>query len=91
MVASIHTARASREHLDVARFVGALDREQLHHLAKVRMQLGDEPARNDQRRRLVLDQVRHDLDDGRRQRLVRLGFEPERAASLSALHTRNFM
>jgi len=31
------------------------------------------------------------MDDGRRQRLVRLGFAPERAASLSALHTRNFM
>jgi hypothetical protein len=32
-----------------------------------------------------------DMDVGRRQRLVRLGFEAEQAASLSALHTRNFM
>jgi hypothetical protein len=31
------------------------------------------------------------MDDGRRQRLVRLGFEPARASALSALHTRNFM
>jgi hypothetical protein len=31
------------------------------------------------------------MDDGRRQRLVRLGFVPEQAALLSALHTRNFM
>jgi hypothetical protein len=31
------------------------------------------------------------MDDGRRQRLVRLGFPPAQAASLSALHTRNFM
>jgi hypothetical protein len=31
------------------------------------------------------------MDDGRRQRLVRLGFAAERAAALSALHTRNFM
>jgi hypothetical protein len=31
------------------------------------------------------------MDDGRRQRLVRLGFEPARAEALSALHTRNFM
>ncbi|MDQ3339337.1 MAG: ferritin-like domain-containing protein [Myxococcota bacterium] len=31
------------------------------------------------------------MDDGRRQRLARLGFEAERAAQLSALHTRNFM
>ncbi len=31
------------------------------------------------------------MDAGRRQRLERLGFEPERAARLSSLHTRNFM
>jgi hypothetical protein len=37
----------------------------------------------------------HDLhramDDGRRQRLARLGFPADEAAELSALHTRNFM
>jgi hypothetical protein len=32
-----------------------------------------------------------DMDKGRRQRLSRLGFSPEQAAALSALHTRNFM
>ena len=32
-----------------------------------------------------------DMDTGRRQRLVRLGFSLERAEALSALHTRNFM
>ena len=31
------------------------------------------------------------MDDGRRQRLERLGFDATRAAELSALHTRNFM
>ncbi|GIF62363.1 hypothetical protein Ais01nite_03980 [Asanoa ishikariensis] len=31
------------------------------------------------------------MDDGRRQRLERLGFPPDEAAELSALHTRNFM
>jgi len=31
------------------------------------------------------------MDDGRKQRLARLGFSPERGAALSALHTRNFM
>lgn len=31
------------------------------------------------------------MDDGRRQRLVRLGFAPDRAAALAGLHTRNFM
>jgi hypothetical protein len=32
-----------------------------------------------------------DMHDGRRQRLVRLGFEEGRAGELAALHTRNFM
>jgi hypothetical protein len=32
-----------------------------------------------------------DMDEGRRRRLVRLGFSPSEAAELSALHTRNFM
>ena len=31
------------------------------------------------------------MDDGRRHRLARLGFDPARAEALSALHTRNFM
>jgi hypothetical protein len=31
------------------------------------------------------------MDDGRRQRLARLGFPDDEAAELSALHTRNFM
>lgn len=32
-----------------------------------------------------------EMDTGRRQRLTRLGFDADQAASLSALHTRNFM
>ncbi len=36
-------------------------------------------------------QLAHDMDAGRRQRLRRLGFSPEEAEALSALHTRNFM
>jgi hypothetical protein len=31
------------------------------------------------------------MDEGRRRRLARLGFDPDTAAALSALHTRNFM
>ena len=31
------------------------------------------------------------MDDGRKHRLARLGFTPGEAASLSELHTRNFM
>ncbi len=36
-------------------------------------------------------QLQHTMDEGRRQRLARLGFPPDEAAELSALHTRNFM
>ena len=36
-------------------------------------------------------QLVHDMDEGRRKRLVRLGFPDDEAAALSALHTRNFM
>jgi len=32
-----------------------------------------------------------EMDDGRRHRLVRLGFEPAEAVELAGLHTRNFM
>ncbi len=35
--------------------------------------------------------LRSEMDDGRRRRLTRLGFPPDEAAELSALHTRNFM
>jgi hypothetical protein len=36
-------------------------------------------------------QLTRDMDDGRRKRLVRLGFAEHEAGALSALHTRNFM
>jgi hypothetical protein len=35
--------------------------------------------------------LRQEMDQGRRQRLRKLGFEEREAAALSALHTRNFM
>ncbi|MBM0274953.1 ferritin-like domain-containing protein [Micromonospora tarensis] len=35
--------------------------------------------------------LRHAMDQGRQRRLVRLGFRPDEAVALSALHTRNFM
>jgi hypothetical protein len=38
-----------------------------------------------------VQQLRDDMDEGRRRRLARLGFPPDEAAELSALHTRNFM
>jgi hypothetical protein len=39
----------------------------------------------------AVQHLHHAMDDGRRQRLTRLGFPPDEAAELSALHTRNFM
>lgn len=39
----------------------------------------------------AVEDLDHAMDDGRRQRLARLGFPPDEAAELSALHTRNFM
>jgi hypothetical protein len=39
----------------------------------------------------VIQKMQRDMDDGRRRRLVQLGFTATDAATLSALHTRNFM
>jgi hypothetical protein len=39
----------------------------------------------------AVEALQADMDDGRQRRLVRLGFPPDEAAALSALHTRNFM
>jgi hypothetical protein len=49
--------------VNVARLVGGLDREQLHDLAKVRMNVGQEASGHQQRGDLVLDQVGHHLHD----------------------------
>ena len=38
-----------------------------------------------------VQRLRSDMDEGRQRRLVHLGFPPDEAAELSALHTRNFM
>jgi hypothetical protein len=39
----------------------------------------------------AVQQLQRDMDTGRRRRLIHIGFPPEEAAELSALHTRNFM
>jgi hypothetical protein len=36
-------------------------------------------------------QLREEMDEGRRRRLIRIGFTADQAKELSALHTRNFM
>ena len=65
---------AAGEHLDVPGLVGDLHGEQLHDLAEVRVDASDEPGRHRQRGQLVLDQVRHHLDDRR----LDVGVELER-------------
>jgi hypothetical protein len=40
---------------------------------------------------IQVQQLQNDMDEGRRRRLVRLGFPSDVAAELSELHTRNFM
>lgn len=39
----------------------------------------------------LVQRLQGDMDEGRRRRLVRLGYTPAEAADMSALHTRNFM
>ena len=39
----------------------------------------------------AVQQLQKDMDEGRQRRLVHLGFPPDEAEELSALHTRNFM
>ena len=39
----------------------------------------------------AVQDLHHAMDEGRRQRLTRLGFPDDEAAEVSALHTRNFM
>jgi hypothetical protein len=39
----------------------------------------------------AVQRLQSEMDEGRQRRLVRLGFAPDEAAALSALHTRNFM
>jgi hypothetical protein len=39
----------------------------------------------------LVEDLQRQMDEGRQRRLVRLGFPPDEAAALSALHTHNFM
>ena len=40
---------------------------------------------------LAVQQLQEEMRLGRRRRVVKLGFPPDEAADLAALHTRNFM
>ena len=59
-----HTEGPAGEDLDVARLVGGLHRQQLHDLAKMRVNPGQESRRDDQGGLLVLDEVGHELHHG---------------------------
>jgi hypothetical protein len=39
----------------------------------------------------AIQALQQDMDQGRRRRLVQLGFPSDEAAEISSLHTRNFM
>jgi len=54
---------APGEDFDMPRLVGALQRQQLQHLAEMRMDLPQVACRHQQRGVLVLDEVRHHLHD----------------------------
>jgi hypothetical protein len=59
--------------------------------ALVLLAAGEWSAQAIRRGHAAVVQLVRDMDSGRRQRLVRLGFTAAQAEALSALHTRNFM
>jgi hypothetical protein len=59
--------------------------------ALVLLAAGDWAPASLRRGHAAVVELAQDMDAGRRQRLLRLGFEPAQADALSALHTRNFM
>ncbi len=64
MVERPRVSDAAGENLHVAGFVGGLDGEDLHDLAKMRVQPCQHARGDQQSRRFVLDEIGHDLDDG---------------------------
>ena len=55
--------RAPSENFDMPRFVGCLNRQELHCLKILRVYLRGKARRYQQRRRLIFDEVCHDLHD----------------------------
>ena len=79
---------AIRRRHDVLRHTAGLNEEVFDAL--LLMAAGLEAAAMREGHRQVMQLIR-DMDEGRRKRLMRLGFTDAEAADLSALHTRNFM
>jgi hypothetical protein len=82
-------AEAVRRRHDALRHTAGLNDEVFDALLLMAAGSWDNDALRLGSRRVM--QLVHDMDEGRRKRLVRLGFPDDDAAALSALHTRNFM
>jgi hypothetical protein len=82
-------ASAIRRRHDALRHTAGLNEEVFDALLLMAAGSWDHAALREGHRRV--SQLTGDMDEGRRKRLMRLGFTPAEAADLSALHTRNFM
>jgi hypothetical protein len=82
-------AAAIRRRHDALRHTAGLNAEVFDALLLMAAGSWEHAALRHGHRRLM--QLTLDMDEGRRKRLMRLGFADEEAAELSSLHTRNFM
>jgi hypothetical protein len=82
-------ADAVRRRHDVLRHTAGLNEEVFDALLLMAAGSWDHEALRQGSQRL--DELTREMDDGRRKRLLRLGFAESEAEELSALHTRNFM
>ncbi len=82
-------ADAIRRRHDALRHTAGLNAEVFDALLLMAAGSWEHQALRDGHRRLL--QLARDMDEGRRKRLMRLGFTEPEAAELSGLHTRNFM
>ncbi|MEP7306461.1 MAG: ferritin-like domain-containing protein [Acidobacteriota bacterium] len=84
-----HLADAIRRRHDALMHTAGLNAEVFDALLLMAAGSWNHPALRDGYQRLM--QLTRDMDEGRRKRLMRLGFTEPEAEELSALHTRNFM
>jgi hypothetical protein len=82
-------ADAIRRRHDALRHTSGLNEEVFDALLLMAAGSWDHAALREGHSRVM--QLTRDMDEGRRKRLMRLGFSDAEAAELSALHTRNFM
>jgi hypothetical protein len=80
---------AVRRRHNALRYTAGLNQEVFDALLVMAAGSWDHDAMRRGSRRLM--RLIQEMDEGRRRRLVRLGFREDEAAALSALHTRNFM